>query len=137
MTACGCTLVYMADNDDVSDGPDGDPVAPPEAPGPVLKTRWRDRAWSFRAMIAVALATLLIGGLAGGTVVAMADDDHDGRRIHRMGPWGPGAQLPPGWRHRHFNDGSPQWRWNDGPQPPDDMLTPSPRPEPPSASPSP
>jgi len=143
----------MADNDDVPGSPDRDAVAAedaapttPEEPtvaqpvasaeparAPILKTRWRDRAWSFRAMLAVALATLLIGGIAGGVIGAAASGDRDD---HRIGRWGPGGPMMggPGWRHRHFNDGGPQWRWNDGPQPPD--VTPYGQPTPPSPSPS-
>ncbi len=109
----------MSDNDDVPGSPDRDaepvedavsspsddaaptaaqPVIPAEPAAPVLKTRWRDRAWSFRAMLAVALATLLIGGLAGGTVVAAAGHDHDRHGRFMMGPGGPGRGMPPGLR---------------------------------------
>ena len=141
----------MADNDDVSGAPDGDaaptertrPVLPPDpateaaaapmAPQPVLKPRWRDRVWSFRAVLAVALATLLIGGIVGGTIVAVADDDRDDHQ--RMGPWGPGGQMRPGWREpRRFDDGGPRWRWDDDPDNPMDPQRPSP--SPPSPSPS-
>ena len=114
----------MADNDDVSDSPGQD--VPQQ---PVLKTRWRDRAWSFRAILAVTLASLLVGGLAGGAVVAASngDDDHG---HHRMRPWGPGGG--PGG----FRDGGPRWRWNDGPRP-QPGLTPYgvPSPTPPTAAP--
>jgi hypothetical protein len=110
----------------------------------VLKTRWRDRAWTFRAMIAVALASLVIGGVAGGVIGAAAGRDDD-RGHYLMGPWGPGMQMPPGWRGQGLGfggDRGPGWRWNDGPQqaPP---LTPyggnggaSPTPAPPSSSPT-
>lgn len=139
----------MAEND-VPDSPDRgvDPAAnaPDQAaqtaerpaagpPGgdssPVLKTRWRDRAWSFRAMIAVALASVVIGGLAGGAVVAASGDDND--REQRMGPWGPGGGMPPGWRERgprdFRGDGGPRWRWEDGPRE-DDPTPQSPSPSP-------
>jgi hypothetical protein len=143
----------MPDNDEVSGGPEGldpgpeqtrpvlppDPAAEPVAAGvsaPVMKARWRDRAWSFRAMLAVALATLLLGGIAGGTIVAVADDDHDQRHAW-MGPGGPGKRMPPDWRGpRHFQDGGPGWRWNDGPQPPDGDVTPYGQPSPPTPTPS-
>jgi hypothetical protein len=108
----------MTENDDAADAPDPGaqqhpverPVEPPvdQPVAPVLKTRWRDRAWTLRAMIAVALASFLIGGLVGGVIVGATGDDHDGQRMHRMGPWGPGMQRAPGWRHRQFNDGRPQ-----------------------------
>jgi hypothetical protein len=150
----------MADNDGVPGSPDRDaaaaesaaPAAPDEpttvqpavpAESPVLKTRWRDRAWSFRSMLAVAVATFLIGGIAGGVVVGAGGDHHDGQ--HRMGRWGPGGPMGgPGWRWRHprgpNGDGGPQWRWNDGPaQPPN--LTPyggtTPAPKPPTPTPTP
>jgi hypothetical protein len=131
----------MADNEDATGSPAGDetpeptagsdvgaeatadtvsqPVVPPAGPQPVLVTRWRDRAWSFRSMIAVALASLLVGGLAGGAIMAASGDDDD-RGHFRMGPYGPGGAMPPGWRGDGpgFNDGGPRWRWNDGPQTP-------------------
>jgi hypothetical protein len=149
----------MADNDDeVSDVPDRDatptggtasvPSQDPEAepagataaPDPVMKPRWRDRVWTFRAMVAVALATLLLGGVVGGAIVAVADD-HDDHARFRMGPGGRFERMPPGWRGpRQFHDGGPRWRWNDGPQPPGPGVTPygtpSPQPAPPTASPS-
>jgi hypothetical protein len=124
----------MAENDDVSGTPEdeaptpGDTqrVLPPDTPAatpqPVLKTRWRDRAWSFRAMLAVALATLVIGGIAGGAVVAATGGDDDDHGYFRMGPGGPGGRMH-GWGPREFKDGGPQWRWNDG-QPPGPGLTP-------------
>lgn len=113
------------------------PVLPPDTPAPaqpVLVPRWRDRAWSFRAMLAVALATFLVGGIAGGVIVAATDDDHpDHGRFVIM----PGDRMPPGWRMPHrFRDGGPQWRWNDGQQPPgpgtapDSTPSPSPTPKP-------
>jgi hypothetical protein len=112
------------------------PVIPPEAAatsaaGPVLKTRWRDRAWSFRAMIAVAVASVLVGGVAGGAIVAASGDDHD-RDQYRMGPWGPGGQMPPGWRH-----GGPRWHRDDNDMMPGQPLTPYGRPSPTTPSPSP
>jgi hypothetical protein len=123
----------MTENDDVSGKPEDVetpvesatvPSTPPAQPGPparepVLKTRWRDRAWTFRSMVAVALASLVIGGVAGGVIGATADhgDRHDRmERMGRMGPWGPGHG--PGWRRdRGFDGGGPGWRGN-GPQAP-------------------
>ncbi|RNM14155.1 hypothetical protein [Nocardioides pocheonensis] len=154
----------MADDDSVSGSPD--PTVPPEpgpppgptpgdetavdrtavtepaasAPAPVLKTRWRDRAWTFRAMLAVAAASLVIGGVAGGVIGAAAGHEDNDR--YQMGPGGPGMGMPPGWRKhgRGFGgDGGPGWRWNDGP-PQGGPLTPyggtSPSPAPPSSSPT-
>jgi hypothetical protein len=116
--------------------PDAAAATPAQAvaEGPILKTRWRDRAWTLRAMIAVALATFLVGGLVGGVIVGAATADHDGPRMHRMGPWGPGMQAPPGWRHRQFEDGRPQ-------RPPGTMPygapTPTPTPAPTAPTPTP
>jgi hypothetical protein len=113
------------------------PVIPPErAAAPVLKTRWRDRAWSFRAMIAVAVASVLVGGVAGGTIVAASGDDHD-RDHYRMGPWGPGGQVPPGWRGPQQDDRGPRWHWDDNDMMPDQPLTPYGQPSPTTPSPSP
>jgi len=137
----------MAENDDVPGTPEDDArrpvepaadgtgtagrVLPPDTAGsaPVLKTRWRDRAWTFRAMLAVAAASLVIGGIAGGLVGAAVDDDHD--EGYRMGPGGPGMRMPPGWG----NQDGPHWRWRDGPQPPPG-LTPYGGPSTPAPSPS-
>ena len=144
----------MADDDEVSGGPDRDPtpetgpvlpndpaaepVAMAGAPAPVMKPRWRDRVWTFRDLLAVAVAMLLLGGVVGGTVVAVADDHGDQARF-RMGPGGRFERVPPGWRGpRQFHDGGPRWRWNDGPQPPGGGVTPygtpSPQPTPPTPS---
>jgi len=83
-------------------------------------------------MIGVALASLLVGGLAGGAVVAASGDDDHGRvGFMRMGP--NGEMPPPGWRRqgpRRFDDGSPKWHRNDGPQPPETNTTPDDQPTP-------
>ena len=119
----------MTENDDPTGAPGPDAPSVDQPPvEPVLKTRWRDRAWTLRAMIAVAVATFLVGGLVGGAIVGATGDDHDGQRMHRMGPWGPGMQRPPGWRHRQFNEGRPQ-------QPPG--MTPYGAPTAPTPSPAP
>jgi hypothetical protein len=117
------------------------PVIPPEpASAPVLKTRWRDRAWSFRAMIAVAVASVLVGGVAGGAVVAAAGNDNE--RDHgyfRMGPGGPGGPMGPGWRGRgpgQLDKGGPGWRWDDNDATPGQGSTPG-APNVPAPSPSP
>jgi hypothetical protein len=67
-----------------------------------------DRLWSFRALIAVALASVILGGLAGAALANVGDDEDDRRgpgRFHRMGPMGP----PHG-----------QWQWRNGPR--DDQM---------------
>jgi hypothetical protein len=60
--------------------------------------------WSLRALIAVALASVILGGLAG-AALANAGEHNDRRggpaRFERGAPMG-----PPGVR---------QWRWGDGP----------------------
>jgi hypothetical protein len=143
----------MADNKDINEAsevPDGgeqptaettaqpDPVLPPEtaAPAqPVLVPRLRDRAWSFRAMLAVAAATFLVGGLAGGAIVGLTRDDHPDRGRFMIMDGRDG--MPPGWRMPHrFRDGGPQWRWNDGP-PPGSGTAPDGQPTNPTPSPTP
>jgi hypothetical protein len=131
----------MADNDDSLDPVAGERVVPAEAPtpaAPIMKPRWRDRAWDFRSMIAVAAASLLVGGIVGGAIGAAANGDDDHGRMQRFGP---GAGMPPGW-HRQ----GPRWHWNEGPNNgpggPGGPLTPygtggGTAPQPPSASPSP
>jgi hypothetical protein len=114
----------MTDDNEVPGSPGPDLETPAStadttsgAPAPVLKTRWRDRAWSFRAMLGVALASLVLGGIAGGVVGAVANGEDDGHP--RIGRWGPGMDGPPGLRGkgpRHFGGhGGPGWRWDDGP----------------------
>lgn len=146
--------VVMADNDDSPDVPETpagggqqaaetsaqpEPVLPPDtAPPaqPVLVPRLRDRVWSFRAVLAVALATFLVGGLAGGAIVGLTRDDHPDRRGFVIMHGRDGA-MPPGWRMPHrFRDGSPQWRWNDG-QPPGPGTAPNGTPTNPTPSPTP
>ena len=114
-------------------------AAAPVAAAPVLKTRWRDRAWTFRAMIAVAAASLVIGGIAGGVVVAAASDGDHGH--HRMDRWGRDGAMPPGWqRHGPRNFQGPGQRPGGGPAGPmmpygngDDGTAPAP----PAATPTP
>lgn len=68
-----------------------DPAGPPPtqpAPGP----RWRERVFSFRAVVAVGIATLILGGSGGAAVVALTNDGHDDRpRMSRFND-GPGRQ---------------------------------------------
>jgi hypothetical protein len=81
----------------------GAPVPPGSQPA---SPRLRDRVWSLRAVIAVALASVIIGGLGGAALANVADDDGDVRRgpggFQRGGPGG-----PPG-----MDDGRPQDRRN-------------------------
>ena len=89
--------------------PAAEPVpayAAPLAPQP----RLRDHLFSFRSVVAVALATLLLGGAGGAALVALTNDGHDdGPRIvqrgdrpgndQRFGGGGPGF-APPGQRNQ-------------------------------------
>ena len=96
----------MSENQEPPNSPD-----PDETPATQPRTRWQDRVWSFRAMLAVALASLLIGGLGGAAITAVAGGD-DVRRELRMGPWSPGGDGPPGWHHRGprgFDGEGPRW----------------------------
>jgi hypothetical protein len=40
---------------------------------------WRNRAWSLPAVVAVALASVLLGGLGGAALANVSDDGRDGR----------------------------------------------------------
>jgi hypothetical protein len=104
--------------------PEAPPVAQPEhrvlPPDPALhgegspppKQRFVDRLWSLRAVIAVALASVIIGGLGGGAL-ASAGEDQDarpgpGHRFH------PGRQMPPPGMQR-WRDGQGNGQDNRGP----------------------
>jgi len=117
-------------------------AAAPVGAAPVLKTRWRDRAWTFRAMLAVAAASLVIGGIAGGVIVgAASDDDRGDHRMDHMGRWYRDGGVPPGWqRHGPRNFQGPGQGPGGGPAGPmmpygdgDDGATPTP----PAATPTP
>ncbi|MBV6729549.1 hypothetical protein [Nocardioides daeguensis] len=85
------------------------PPAPPVPPAaaPVLKTRWRDRAFTLRSMVAVGLAGLVLGAGAGvGTALVASHDDSPDFRHQRMGPGGPGGGFPR-WEGRDGQDGPP------------------------------
>jgi hypothetical protein len=102
--------------------------------------RFRDRLWSFRAVIAVALASVIVGGLGGAALanVSNNDDVRFGPGHARFQRGGPG--MPPGmmndrrqdrlrqWQHRR---GMGQRQWGqDGPP----GVPPSRRPSPPTPS---
>ena len=97
--------------------PAGPPTVPTEFPAaaePDPKPRWRDRLLGFRSVVAVALASLVLGGLGGAAIGVAAsggdeggdrgpgrmdirDSDTDGDRGQRGGRGGLGSdQLPPG-----------------------------------------
>ncbi len=83
------------------------PAAPvPAAAPPPPRSRWRDRLFSFRAMLAVTLAGLVLGAGAGaGTALVAAHADGPDFRHQRMG--GPGQDGFPGWGGRNGRDGPP------------------------------
>lgn len=80
------------------------------------KPRLRDRLWSFKSMVLVAAATLIVGGLTGAGITALAGHDRGvGPQFFQDQGRGPdGRQGPPGqrkpWQHEHFY-------WDDGPTP--------------------
>ena len=78
----------------------GGPETPPEASASRrgLRSQYdalRRRAWSFRSVIAVGLASLIVGGLGGAALGSVSDNDEDGRN-GRDGRGGPGR----GWHDR-------------------------------------
>lgn len=63
----------------------------PAPPAPT-RTRLRDRTFRLRAVAAVGLASLILGGLGGAAIGVVADgDDH-----HPARPGGPGGRFQPG-----------------------------------------
>ncbi len=115
----------MAENTDVPEKPDDHqddqaaaadqaPAVAPEPPNAAPQgPRLRDRAFAFRAVVAVAAATLLIGAAGGAGLAAWAEDD-DGPRVGRFadGPgWeGPRHPFGPGDRGPRFHPGDKQDR---------------------------
>lgn len=73
--------------------PTGPDPLPPH-PSPSGRTTWRSRLYAARAVTAVALAGLVLGGL-GGVAVGYAGDDAT------SGPGGPGRGDLPGQPGRH------------------------------------
>lgn len=78
------------------------------------RSRLRDRAFTFRSVVAVGVATLLLGGAGGAAVVAVTSDGHDGR--HRVGRFadGPGRDGG-GPDHRNGPGFGPQNGFPSGP----------------------
>ncbi len=108
------------DNDNTPDQPDPTPdpapIAPPAAPAapaahPVPpappQMRWRDRAFRFRAVLAVALASVILGAGAGVLGSLAFGHDQDGPdRQHRIE--GPGRGDFPGQRGPGGGQNMPQ-----------------------------
>src|SRR5687767_7509878 len=68
-------------------------VDPPPASAPP-KQSFRDRVWSLRSVVAVALAAVILGGLGGAAIASVVDGDDERRgpgqgRFERGGPDGP------------------------------------------------
>ncbi len=73
------------------------PLQPNEGTTPAAQTtprrRFTDRLWGFRAVIAVALASVIIGGLGGAALASMGDGrdgDRSGSRFGHQFRGGPG-----------------------------------------------
>ncbi len=64
--------------------PEAPAVAEPAAPAPPT-VRLRDRVWSFRSILAVGIASLLLGGAGGAGIVAATDGHGHGDRFSRFG----------------------------------------------------
>jgi hypothetical protein len=98
----------MAENTDVPENADENltneiPATP--APEPArTPVRLRDQVWSFRSMIAVAAATLLIGGAGGAGLVALTNGDNG--RPERVGRFADGPDGREGF------GGGPQFQRN-------------------------
>jgi hypothetical protein len=122
----------MAENDDPTPGP-GKPTAGPEpataeptveqtavtanaAPPAPAQPRFTDRLWNFRAMVAVALAALLLGGGAGAAIAAVSHDDGPDRRgfLRFDGPNGPGMPGMPGGPGMHRLDPEQRKEFREG-----------------------
>lgn len=118
-------------------------MSDPNPPATPPKQRLQDRLWSFRAVIAVALASVILGGLGGAVLANVADDDDGGRfgpgpGQGRFGPGGP--MRGPGMMDDRQRERWNEWRreqrqWGQDNPP---GLPPSTQPSPsPSTSPSP
>lgn len=112
--------------------PDPDPNPTQAIPAqPPEKQRLRDRLWSLRAVIAVALASVIIGGLGGAALANVSNHDEDGRfgpgagRFNRGGPGGPPGMNSGPEDQKQFPDrrGMGQRQWGQGGVPPVPMPT--------------
>ena len=108
------------------------PQGPPayQSQQPAAGPRFRDRLWGLRAVIAVALASVILGGLGGAAIARVGD--HEEGRDGRFGPGqgrfgGPGGPgMPPGHMRR--------WQRQQGQDGPWNQQQPTPAPPSPSAS---
>lgn len=77
-------------------------AAPPPAPPVEPKTRWRDRVFQMRAVVAVAVAGVILGAAGGAATTALVSDrDGDGHERPAIGQnFGPGGvpAVPPDGR---------------------------------------
>ena len=106
--------------------PPTQPVTSAQPPGP----RLRDTVWNFRSMLAVAFASLVIGGAAGSAITALASDDDgpDRVRIANFDGRGPGMRHGPfdnGPFRRFDRDGGPDLQQGPGQMPRPSTPTPS------------
>jgi hypothetical protein len=87
------------------------PILPPDRPPATEESpqRWRDRAWSLRAVIAVGLVAVVLGGLAG-AAIASVGGHQDQRGGPGFGRFHGGPGMPPGQGRMGQR---PQWRFND------------------------
>jgi hypothetical protein len=118
--------------------PESTRVLPPDQPAEPAKPRFVDRLWSLRAMIAVALASVILGGLGGAALANAGGHDDEGMRFGPgRGPGGfqrGGPMLqPPGMGSRDNRQyPMPRYRgperWNNGG--PNGVLPPNGEPSP-------
>jgi hypothetical protein len=72
----------------------------------VQRTRLRDRLFGLWSLVAVAVAGVIMGGLAGFAIHAATDNDRQDGRMGRFGPgFGPDGGARHGWGG--FPDGGP------------------------------
>ena len=93
--------------------PEPDPthtrVLPPDREPPATQ-RLSDRVWSFRSVIAVALVSVIVGGLGGAALASIAQDDDERRFAPGQGRFnGGGPGVPPGMDDRR-RERMKQWR---------------------------
>lgn len=81
----------MSDDVDPAAPPSPEPAPEPTSTGPTAPARvpWRDRVLGWRGVLAVALASLILGGLGGAALTVLVDDD-EARDGWRHGPGHPG-----------------------------------------------